>query len=49
MLTPCINICKLDPNSLKCIGCKRTAEQIQNWSKLTDQERQEIITRLKGR
>lgn len=49
MLTPCINVCKLDPNMQYCIGCKRTLEQIQNWSSLTDEQRQQIIDRLKGR
>lgn len=45
LLTPCIKQCRLENN--KCVGCKRTLEQIQHWSKMTDVERQQTISSLK--
>ena len=32
--SPCINVCKLDPNSNLCEGCLRTSEEISNWSNI---------------
>lgn len=43
--SPCINICKLDKNNI-CIGCGRTIEEISNWLKLSNKEKQEVISRL---
>lgn len=48
MITPCINICKLD-NSGLCNGCFRTVEEITNWTKYTDAKRLEIIKILEER
>lgn len=31
-----------------CIGCKRTIEEIQDWSKLSNDEKFRIISRIKG-
>ena len=40
--TPCINVCSLDENKI-CIGCKRTKEEITNWTKYSEEERKKII------
>ena len=47
ILTPCINICKIDKHTKKCIGCKRTIQQIKDWITFSDKERLEIIETLK--
>lgn len=44
IVTPCINICRLGPNGV-CVGCKRTLEEISNWVKMTDQERDHVMKR----
>lgn len=31
-----------------CIGCKRTLEEIQDWSKLSNDEKFRIVSRIKG-
>lgn len=38
--SPCIGICTLITE--KCIGCFRTAYEIENWLHFTDKERKEI-------
>lgn len=48
MISPCINICKLDKNKI-CIGCFRTIDEIANWTKYTDAEKLKVINQLKGR
>lgn len=45
--TPCIRVCKLEGN--RCTGCLRTLEEIANWLKYTDQERDSIMKSLKDR
>jgi len=32
--SPCIDVCKIDPESRLCIGCKRTIEEISSWGYL---------------
>lgn len=44
MITPCINICRLEGNF--CVGCGRTMEQIANCIYYTDEVRQQIIDEL---
>jgi predicted Fe-S protein YdhL (DUF1289 family) len=44
MQSPCIKLCKIKDDV--CIGCKRTLEEIAQWSRLTDEQRQEIIERV---
>ena len=48
MISPCINICRLNNNGI-CVGCYRTVNEIANWTKYTDAERSEIISILKER
>ena len=39
---PCIKICHRDSNDV-CFGCRRTGEEIGNWSKYTNEEKKAII------
>ena len=41
IITPCTGICKLQND--RCLGCQRTLQQISNWTKYTDKQRQHII------
>ena len=45
-LTPCIGVCRLDPNTYICEGCGRTAEQIAEWIKYSDEQRMEVMKSL---
>ena len=47
--TPCIQVCIVDGPSGLCLGCYRTLSEIGGWSKLTDQQRAEIMKELPGR
>jgi len=41
---PCKSICKLKDNV--CVGCKRTAEEIAKWTKLSNEEKKIIVDRI---
>lgn len=45
ILSPCIKVCKV--LNRRCVGCGRTIEEITNWTKYTDVERETIIKRDK--
>ena len=46
VISPCNNICRLDINKI-CIGCKRTLDEIANWSSYSDFQKQNVIERIK--
>jgi len=45
-ITPCISVCKTDPETRICRGCKRTVWEIRNWDRYTYEERMTIMRRL---
>lgn len=49
METPCINVCRIDPVSGLCEGCRRSRDEIARWSSITDSERRRIMDVLKTR
>lgn len=46
-LTPCIKVCKLLNN--RCTGCKRTLDEIRDWSRYDDGKRIKIMSELQWR
>lgn len=44
--TPCIRKCQLIDDSY-CLGCKRSWQQIKNWTTYTEEQRLEIMQELK--
>ena len=40
--SPCVNVCRLDAQGL-CIGCRRTLDEIAEWSRAGDARRREIL------
>ncbi|MBE1282502.1 MAG: DUF1289 domain-containing protein [Rhodobacteraceae bacterium] len=47
--SPCIQICVIHPAERICTGCYRTIEEITGWSKMTPEERSQIMTELTTR
>ena len=48
MITPCIQLCKIDGLTKKCVGCGRTLDEIARWSTMTNDEQIKIMNKLKG-
>jgi predicted Fe-S protein YdhL (DUF1289 family) len=46
--SPCIDICRLDAQGL-CVGCRRTIEEITEWSRASEGRRREILRELQRR
>lgn len=47
--SPCVNICVIHPEARICTGCLRSIDEITAWSKLTSQQRDDIMTALPER
>jgi predicted Fe-S protein YdhL (DUF1289 family) len=47
MQSPCIKVCKIVDGY--CLGCRRTISEITNWTKYTEDQRNDIITQLGAR
>ncbi|HAR31984.1 MAG TPA: DUF1289 domain-containing protein [Gammaproteobacteria bacterium] len=48
-LTPCIRVCRMDPDSGLCAGCARTPEEIAAWPRLSETSRAAIMATLSAR
>jgi uncharacterized protein len=46
--SPCIDVCRLDAGGF-CIGCRRTIEEITEWSRASEARRREILRDVAGR
>jgi len=46
--SPCTNICQLNVDKI-CLGCFRTIDEIANWTKLSEEEKYNIIMSLSKR
>jgi uncharacterized protein len=42
VVSPCVDICRLDPQGL-CVGCRRSIEEITEWSRASEARRREIL------
>jgi predicted Fe-S protein YdhL (DUF1289 family) len=47
--SPCVNICKIDPYTSVCHGCRRTLDEIAAWSRLGDADKRLVWQQLPGR
>lgn len=47
--SPCVRICVVHPEARICTGCMRSIDEITRWSKMTPEERHEIMEDLPNR
>lgn len=47
--SPCIMVCTVDGASGLCLGCYRTLDEIAQWSRLDEDQRQKIMSELPSR
>ncbi|WP_374193502.1 DUF1289 domain-containing protein [Trinickia mobilis] len=44
--SPCIDVCRMNPDTQWCDGCLRTIDEIRAWSKLDDDGKRAIWAEL---
>ncbi len=47
--SPCISLCRIDPETGTCEGCGRTLDEIRSWKAAEDDEKAEILERVAER
>lgn len=47
--TPCIRLCRLEPQTGLCLGCGRTGAEIAGWLGFSCEERVAVMALLPGR
>ena len=47
--SPCIDICTIDSESGLCVGCGRTQDEINNWNIKNNDEKKELLVKIKSR
>lgn len=47
--SPCVRVCVVHPEAQICIGCHRTADEIRLWSKMSADQRRDIMRTLPDR
>ena len=49
IISPCVDVCKIDKQTGFCKGCYRTIREITNWSKLNYDAQKYLLKTLKVR
>lgn len=47
--SPCINVCSVDPETRCCDGCGRSLKEIAQWSRMSNDDRADIMAALPKR
>ena len=47
--SPCVNVCVVHPEARLCTGCLRSMEEIAQWSRMSPEQRREIMAELPDR
>lgn len=47
--SPCVKLCQIHPQTRLCIGCKRSIDEITQWSRYSAEQRRSIMNELNAR
>ena len=47
--SPCINVCRMNPDTGLCEGCLRTLAEIAAWSGMSAEEKRAVLAQLAAR
>ena len=47
--SPCVSVCRMDPDTGWCMGCLRTIEEIAAWGSMGDARRLAVLAELPAR
>ncbi|MDN3521894.1 DUF1289 domain-containing protein [Halomonas ramblicola] len=46
--SPCIQLCRLAPDTQRCLGCGRRLDEIARWGGMDEAEREAVWRRLEA-
>ncbi len=44
--SPCVSVCRMEPDSGLCGGCWRNLDEIARWSAMTEADKRAVWTRI---
>ena len=47
--SPCTKVCRIDPATGWCLGCRRTLEEIADWAMLSAKGKTAVLAKLEAR
>jgi predicted Fe-S protein YdhL (DUF1289 family) len=47
--SPCTKVCRIDPVTGWCLGCRRTLEEIADWAILSAKGKAAVLEKLEAR
>jgi len=47
--SPCIEVCIVSPTRQLCIGCFRTIDEIAAWSRMSNDQKREVLRKIEER
>ena len=47
--SPCVKLCVVHPEERICVGCVRSIDEISGWSRMTHEERADVMAELPER
>jgi predicted Fe-S protein YdhL (DUF1289 family) len=48
-VSPCVSICRMNPDRKLCEGCFRTLDEIAAWSQLSAEQKRAVLQQLPAR
>ncbi|UCD70172.1 MAG: DUF1289 domain-containing protein [Betaproteobacteria bacterium] len=48
-VSPCVNICQINPETGYCVGCMRTIDEIAGWLEMTNEDKRQVLNQLEER
>ena len=49
IVSPCIGVCSMNPETKQCYGCQRTAKEINDWYNMSNEEKLQLLDELEKR
>jgi len=47
--SPCISVCRMDPDTGYCAGCHRTIDEIADWGMMSDERKRSVWQQIRLR
>jgi uncharacterized protein len=47
--SPCVKVCVVHPTERICVGCLRSLDEIAAWSRMSSEERRDVMAELPER
>ena len=49
LASPCVDVCRMDPATGFCLGCRRTLDEIAGWRDFSNAEKRAVLARIDTR